>query len=135
MRLVPITVRDRTEFEPALRKIDKSYDALWIIPDPVVLSKRLSERILLYSIRHRIPLMGLSEQHVKAGALFALVSSYKENGRQAAERVRRVLSGEDPAQVPVGTPKQLEVVFNARTAQSLSIRLPRIDMARVRPVR
>ncbi|MFQ5698309.1 MAG: ABC transporter substrate-binding protein [Myxococcota bacterium] len=135
MELVPLPVPEPEAFEPALRKIDRTFDALWSIPDALVYSKPLSQRILLYTIRRRVPLMGLSEQHVKAGALFALVTSYEENGHQAAERVRRVLAGERPSQIPVGIPKKLEMVFNPRTAQSLQVDLPKIQVARARPVR
>ena len=135
VELVPIPVSDRTWFESALKEVDSSYDALWSVPDPVVFSNALSQRLLLHSIRRRIPLMGLSEQHVQAGALFALVTSHEENGRQAAERVRRVIAGEKPSQIPVGIPEKLEIVFNPRTAERLSINIPQTSMARLRPVR
>ena len=87
------------------------------------------------TIRKRVPIMGLSEQYVRAGALFALVSSYTENGRQAAERLRMVAQGKDPGKIPVGRPERLEVVFNARTAENLNVRLRGVPYARQRPVR
>ena len=135
IKLVPIPVSDRTWFESALKQVDGSFDALWSVPDAVVLSSALSQRLLLHSIRRRIPFMGLSEQHVEAGALFALVTSHEENGRQAAERVRRVIAGEEVGRIAVAIPEKLEIVFNARTAERLSINLPQTPIARLRPVR
>jgi len=133
--LVPIEVRDLSQFEAALAKVDHSFDALWSVPDSVVLSRRLAQQILLHTIRNQVPLMGLSEQHVKAGALFALVTSHDENGQQTAARVRRVLAGETAGRIPVATPRTLEVVFNARTADSVNVRLKPSTTFRVRPVR
>ena len=135
IELFPLQVTDRRNFDATLQRVDQSFDVLWSVPDAVVLSKALSQSILLHTIRRGIPLMGFSEQHVKAGALFALGTSHAENGRQAAESVRRLVGGEKPGDIPVATPQKLEVVFNPRTAESLSIDLPRISFARVRPVR
>jgi putative tryptophan/tyrosine transport system substrate-binding protein len=135
IELVPIEVRDLSQFESALAKVDRSFDALWSVPDSVVLSRRLAQQILLHTIRHQVPLMGLSEQHVKAGALFALVTSHDENGQQAAERVRRVLAGETAGRIPIATPRALEVVFNARTADSVNVTLRPSSTFRVRPIR
>ena len=131
-----IEVADRTKFGAALSQVDDSIDALWSVPDSVVLSRRLAQRVLLHTIRKKIPMMGLSEQYVQAGALFALVTSYHANGEQAAQQVRRVLSGEDPARIAVATPSELEIVFNARTADSIDVRLAtKRSMLAVRPVR
>ncbi len=135
IELVGIPVESRASFESALHQVDGSFDALWSIPDTVVFSRRLTQRILLYTIRRRIPLVGLSEQHVRAGALYALVTSFEENGRQAADIVRRVAAGEQAGQIPLERPEQLEVVFNPRTAENLRVRLPGLGFTRLRPVR
>jgi len=133
--LVPIAVRDLSEFDAALAQVDRSFDALWTVPDAVVLSRRLAQQILLHTIRHQVPLMGLSEQHVKAGALLALVTSHEENGEQVAVRVRRVLAGEVAGRIAVAVPHRLEVVFNARTLDSVNAELRPSKAFRTRPVR
>jgi putative ABC transport system substrate-binding protein len=135
VQLVPIPVDSRASFEQALQSVDGSFDALWSIPDTMVFSPKFAERILLYTIRNRIPLVGLSEQHVRAGALYSLATSFEENGRQAAELVRRVATGEPAAQVALETPRTVEIVFNRRTAENLRVRLPQEGFARLRPVR
>jgi putative ABC transport system substrate-binding protein len=135
IELVAIPVDSPAGFEQALRRVDRSFDALWSIPDPMVFSPRLAERILLYSIRSRIPLVGLSEQHVRAGALYSLTVPFTENARQAAELVRRVATGEPAAHIPLQTPETLEIVFNRRTAENLRVPLPQSGFVRLRPVR
>ena len=135
VELVAIPVANGEGFDQALEKVDSSLDAIWSVPDRLVMSRPFSQRILLHSIRRRIPLMGFSEQHVQAGALFSLVTSHEENGRQAADRVRRVIQGEPPGSIPIGFPQQLEIVFNPRTAESLGVRVRQNSVARVRPAR
>jgi putative ABC transport system substrate-binding protein len=82
------------------------------------------EKVLLYTLREKIPFMGLSEQYVRAGALLALTVSYTENGRQAAEQVQAILAGEQAASLPVVRPQSIEVVFNAHIAHRLKRRVP-----------
>lgn len=135
IELEAIPVESRATLEQSLRRVDGSFDALWSVPDPLVFSGKLAQRILLYTIRERIPLMGLSEQYVRAGALFALSTSYEENGLQAADRVRRVVAGERPGDIPIAVPERIEMVFNARTAETLRVDLGRVEFARTRPVR
>ena len=75
------------------------------------------KHVLLHTLDKRIPFVGLSEQYVRAGALLALAASYEDNGRQAAELVKRVLAGESAAAIAIATPSQIEVVFNPKTAE------------------
>ena len=125
IELVPLEINSRSEFRAALQRVDASFDALWSVPDTFVFSRRLAQEILLHTIRERIPLIGFSEQHVRAGALYSLVSSYREHGQQTARLVRQVLEGKSPGELALMRPRQLEVVFNTRTAENLRVRLTR----------
>ncbi len=89
----------------------------------------------MHTIRERIPFMGLSETYVRAGALLALTSSYKENGRQGGALVLRVLEGESPAKIPISVPDKLEVVFNPLTAERLKLKLSSSTNLKLRSVK
>ena len=78
--------------------------------------------------------VGLSEQFVRAGALLALVSSYEENGRQAAALARKILGGRAPASLAVAQPELIEIVFNPRTAKRLNFEPRRGSTAVLRAV-
>ncbi len=121
--LVPIHVPSAKHLSGALEQVDRSFDALWSVADRTVLAHGAGERILLHTIRQGIPFMGLSETYVRAGALLALATSYKENGRQAGELVLRVLRGESPMKMPITVPDKVEVVFNPLTAKRLNLKL------------
>jgi putative ABC transport system substrate-binding protein len=109
-----------------------SVDALWSVPDRTVFASGAAQEVLLQTLRRGIPFMGLSEQYVRSGALLALAVSYEENGRQAAERVARILNGEDPGRIPIARPEQIEIVVNPNTESRLGLELPRNGSDRLR---
>ena len=135
IELVPIHVSSPKELNRALEQVDRTFDALWSVADRTVLAHGAGERILMHTIRERIPFMGLSETYVRAGALLALASSYKENGRQGGELVLRVLAGESPAKIPISVPDKLEVVFNPLTAERLKLKLSSSTNLKLRAVK
>jgi putative ABC transport system substrate-binding protein len=120
--LLPIAVDGPKGLEGSLSRVDGSVDALWSVADRTVMSRGAAERVLLHTLREGVPFIGLSEQFVRAGALLALVSSYEENGRQAAGLAQKVLGGRSPASLAVAQPELVEVVFNARTAERLNFK-------------
>ncbi len=128
--LLPIAVDGPKSLEGSLRRVDSSVDALWSVADRTVMSRGAAERVLLHTLREGVPFIGLSEQFVRAGALLALVSSYEENGRQAARLARKVLGGRSPASLAVAQPELIEIVFNPRTAERLRFQ-PKLDSTTV----
>lgn len=135
IELLGIEVWDPGNLDRSLDEIDREIDALWSVADRTVMTRIATQRILLHTLRERIPFLGLSEQFVRAGALLALVSSYAANGRQAAHLVHSVLDGRPPAQLPVAVPDQIEVVLNDRTARRLRFSPPADAFLPIRTLR
>jgi putative ABC transport system substrate-binding protein len=133
--LVPIAVHDPTELAESLARLDGSIEALWSVADRTVLSRGMVEQVLLHTLDHRLPFMGLSVQYVRAGALLALRTSYEENGEQAAELLMQVLSGAPAGSLSVAVPVEVDVVFNPRTAKRLGVDLARPVSFQLRAVR
>ena len=133
--LIPIHVSSPKELNRALEQVDGTFDALWSVADRTVLAHGAGERIVMHTIRERIPFMGLSETYVRAGALLALAISYKENGRQGGALVLRILEGESVAKIPVSVPDKLEVVFNPLTARRLKLKLSSTANLKLRAVK
>jgi putative ABC transport system substrate-binding protein len=134
LELVAIEVTDPRHLEAALSQLDDSIDALWSVADRTVLSRGVLEQVLLHTIRESVPFMGLSAQYVRAGALLALDTSYEENGRLAGELLERVLAGEAPGALPIAVPREIDVVFNPRTAERLDIELVNPTSLALRPL-
>lgn len=124
IELVAVVVSETGALHGALERLTGSVDALWSVPDRTVFGQGGVQQVLLHTLEHEIPFMGLSEQYVRAGALLALSTSLEENGRQAALRIERILASEEPSQIPVARPESLELVFNEYVAERLGVALP-----------
>jgi putative ABC transport system substrate-binding protein len=74
--------------------------------------------------KHRLPSMSVRREYAEAGCLMAYGSPLRENYRQAAYFVSRVLAGIKPADLPVTEPTAFDFVINLKTAQTLRLTLP-----------
>lgn len=110
---------------PTLKDLYKHSDILLGIPDLGVYNHKTLKQILLFTLRNRMPFMGISEQYVKAGAFFCLAVDYREQGEVAAEMAEKILKGSDPAGMPVRRPRNVKLSINKKTAKRLGIKINR----------
>ncbi len=103
--------------------------ALLLLPDANLLTSQTMSNVLLYSFKMRVPLLGISETHVRQGALFALVFDHKTVSRQIAEKVQSILNGESAEELPASAPRKYHLFINSNTAQKMGIEIPE-EMAR-----
>ena len=112
------------ELPDALDALTNHADVLWGIADQVVLTPQTAQPILLFSMRNRIPFVGLSENWVKAGALYALDRDYQDIGAQCGELAVKVLQGTPPASLPPVSPRKVVYSINLRTARHMKLDIP-----------
>lgn len=103
----------------ALERLSRSADALLAVADTTVYTRETVKTLLLFSFRHKLPLIGLSQTWVRAGALFALDWDYRELGmfcgRLALQRLAR-----GGTEAP--TPPRPHVFVNERSARLFHVR-------------
>lgn len=99
-------------------------DVLWMIPDAITASQKVFEAMLAISFKRGIPLFALSRKHVSQGALAALFTDYRKNGRQAAEIVLQLEKGKKPNQIPSQHARGAGLVLNLGTATKLGLSIP-----------
>jgi putative ABC transport system substrate-binding protein len=58
------------------------------------------------------------------GALMALEVSPVEQGQLAGEEAVRILGGKKAAQIPIATPKKIELIVNMHAAKALDLHIP-----------
>lgn len=98
----------------ALVRMSGAADALLAVPDSTVYAQETAKELLLFSFRHKVPLVGLSESWVQAGALFALDWDYRELGMFCGRlALQRVAGREGPAPPP----PRLHIFVNQRSAR------------------
>jgi putative ABC transport system substrate-binding protein len=115
-------VKSATEI-PGIKNLE--IDALWLIPDNTVCQTPIIRRILLASIRERIPVMGFSRSYARAGTLLAVSCDYKDIGRQSGELAVQILQGANYSRLKISVARKIKLYVNQLVADRLGIRIPK----------
>ncbi len=113
---------DKTQsLNDALANILDVSEVLFVLADSEVYNAGTIRNILLAAYRKQVPLVGISQAYVKAGALCAIYSTPEQIARQTAGLVERYAeSGKLPA---AQYPSEFEVSVNIQVARSLEIHM------------
>lgn len=82
------------------------------------------DRVIARTKAHSIPLASTMPGSSEKGALVSLEINPQEQGHLAAEIAVRILEGASPDNLPLLTPRQVELIINMRTARELGLSLP-----------
>ena len=114
--VVPIQAK-KDEFIPAIEALNShGCDAVLMIPDAQVYNSLSVQRLLLWGIRQRKPVITFSAHVVKAGALTGLYCENDSVGRQSAHLIQRIIRGTDIPSVGLRYPDHVSRAVNERTA-------------------
>lgn len=119
-----VQARNAAGLRHSLADLRRRADALLMLPDASLYDGPASvARLLRLASRRRLPVVGVSPTHVRAGALVAIHGSPEDNGRRLGGVVMRILSGEKARDIP---PQQtLKVLWdvNPAVARDLGLRI------------
>lgn len=104
----------------ALEHLRDRADLLVSIPDLTVFNPITAKTIMLFSYRHRVPVIGLSQAWARAGALFSLEWDYEEHGRYCGQLALKALGIGGRAQPQ----RKLLTSVNLRAAAHMHVVLP-----------
>jgi putative ABC transport system substrate-binding protein len=110
--------------------IDRVYAALAQSPDggasvmPSVFTARHRQRIVAQAANHRIPTVYPLPHFVEAGGLLSYGIDYVDQFKRAASYADRILTGANPADLPVEQPVKFELTINRNTAAALELTIP-----------
>ena len=134
VRLVTKAIASSKDSFAALDAMQGEIDALWILPDLTVLAPESVQYMLLFSFRNKIPVLGLSENQARMGALLGLsFESGRDIGSQAGELANEILAGRSAEEIPFTTARKVRLTVNLKTASKLGLQIPKeiIDQADV----
>jgi putative ABC transport system substrate-binding protein len=118
-----LDVREPNELEPAFALMARQRpSALLVMPDPVFAIQR--SRIMELAAKSRVPTMSWVREMVEAGGLMSYGANRRDQYRQAATYVDKILKGAKPGDLPVAQPTTFELVVNLRTAKALGLTIP-----------
>jgi putative ABC transport system substrate-binding protein len=103
-------------------------DAVIVNSDAVFLNNR--QKIIALAARHKLPSMYFIRECVAEGGLISYGPNYDDAFRQVGEIIGRVLKGEKPEDLPVRQVTKIDLVINAKTANSLGLTVPPTLLAR-----
>lgn len=118
-RLIAAKIDSPGDVTRALRAFAEGIDAYWMLPDITVL--QAFGTILNYTNERRIPSLASSKIMVDRGALVSLAPNYANIGNQGCGIVNQIISGTKPSQIPIASPKGLELTVNLTAAKTLGL--------------
>lgn len=123
LELVPITVSAPGQVVSAVAQKAGQIDALWVAPNPRLISKEVVGGLIATSLEKKLPLVGFLTAFTDGGALMALQADYGDNGDQAGKLALEVLAKPADKRKPVPAPVFLSgaLSINLKTATELGL--------------
>jgi putative ABC transport system substrate-binding protein len=122
LEAVTFAIRRAPDIPSVFDAIKGRADALFVTPEPLVLSNRISTNILAAAAR--LPTMYGAREYVEAGGLMSYGPNFPTQFRRAAEFVDKILRGAKPADIPVEQPTKFDLIVNLVTAKALGLTIP-----------
>ncbi len=126
MKLVKYEIDSSKEVSEAMESLTGRIDALWLLPDSTVITKKSFDLIKSTTLENKIPLLCTSDVFVRAGALAAVFSDYKSVGRQASQLAGEILERPSPNPLGIVNPDSFNIAINTDTADKLGLNLDTI---------
>jgi len=125
LAIVERPVASEQEVPKALRSLlkrEEAIDALWILPDPILLGDEARRFLLGETLKAAKPVYSFSAALVSEGALVSNGPDVAFTGEQVGELVNRIAGGEK-GRIEMVIPKG-ELVINMKIAETLKIEIP-----------
>ena len=119
LQIVAIAVDNARNLPAALDELYRRSDVLLAIPDSTIYSGKTLKQIMLSSFRNRVPLIGLSRNWVKAGAIYAIEGDFKSIGWQSAELAGSIIDNKKMPDSDFYYPNQVNLVVNEKTMRHM----------------
>ncbi len=119
LELITQEVAGESALPGAVDLIASRIDLLWAPVDGTVFNSRNAQFVLSEMLRRKIPVMGFSENMVKAGALLAPRVSYASLGRQTADLLHTALQANPSPGGTIQQPANFDFVVNGRVCELL----------------
>jgi putative ABC transport system substrate-binding protein len=117
-----VEVRRAEDIAPAFEAIKGRVDAVYIAPDPLVLSNRV--RINALALGLRLPTMYAYRDYVETGGLMSYGPNLTILFRRTGDFVNGILHGAKPSELPIEQPTKFDLVVNLATAKALGLTIP-----------
>jgi putative tryptophan/tyrosine transport system substrate-binding protein len=125
----PVNMGDAAEIERAVAAFAQTANGGLIVTSSA-LSEVHRDLIITLAARYKLPAVYSERHFVAGGGLISYGPNFRDQFRQAAGYVDRILKGEKPADLPVQAPTKYELVVNLKIAKALGLTFPASLLAR-----
>jgi putative ABC transport system substrate-binding protein len=125
------SVKTKGDITKCIRGL-KPNTLIYVCSDPLLSNYR--DHISEVSLGAGLVTMTPFREYAEAGAFMSYGPRFVELFRRAADFVHMILSGKSPADIPVETPSNYELVYNSQTAETLKIVIPGAMLARANTI-
>lgn len=126
LEIVARRVADASGVPQALREMlkgDAAVDAIWVLPDPVILEAATRRFVLGEALIAGKPVYSFSASLIAEGALVSHSADMASIGQGVGELIGRLVTGQKAERQPLLVPRG-EVVINKRMADQLKVVVP-----------
>jgi|SRR5688572_16083160 len=130
LQVQALSVRSAIQFDDAFLAIVREHaGAVLVLSTPLFIggAKQLAD----LALKHKVPTMFGSREHVEAGGLLSYSPDRADLYRRAATYVDKILKGTNPADLPVQQATKFELAINLKTAKALGLTIPQSVLVRV----
>jgi len=128
LEFIVINASTENEIEKAFASAVQQ-GAGWLYAEDSYFENR-RDQVAALGLRHALPTMTGSRESAGAGVLMFYGVNFADIYRQVGVYAGRILSGENPANLPVQQPTTFELVINLKTAKALGVTIPPTLIAR-----
>lgn len=128
LRLIVRSAERPEEMASQLDALKGSVDAVWLLPDPVLVNSASIEVVATFSMQQRLPFISFSEAHLRRGAVAAFALDLHSLGNQAATTAKRVIAG-DPITPEESYPLKTTLRYNRSILEHFN--LPHLPLQRL----
>jgi putative ABC transport system substrate-binding protein len=125
--VIRVNVSTASDLDRAFDAV-KTRDALLVQFDFLLAVEK--QRVAAHVARLRLPAIYENRSQALVGGLMSYGGDLRENYRQGAQYVHRVLNGTPPGDLPVVQASRFELVLNLKTARALGLTVPDALLAR-----
>jgi putative tryptophan/tyrosine transport system substrate-binding protein len=124
----PSAILGSEDIAPAIARIAKQADALFVVGEPLTFTHRT--RINTLALAARLPTNYPTRGYVEVGGLMSYGPNFPASFRRAADYVHKILLGAKPGDLPVEQPTRYDLVVNLTTAKALGLTIPEAFLLR-----
>ena len=117
------------DITPAFEALRDRVEALYLCPDPLLMTNRT--RINILAVGERLPTMHGLREYVEAGGLMSYGPDNRDLFQRTGDYVDKILRGAKPGALPVEQPTKFDLAINLTTAKALKLTIPEAFLLRV----